>query len=122
MNPGLAVPAVVPSVSERRRFPRYRYSVPIIVRSANAPESRAMSVEISECGLSAVTGAALTVGDSVELDPIGGRSVTAIIRRRFGRFCGFEFMNLSAEQAGKIREMCRMLPQYRSKTLDPWQH
>jgi hypothetical protein len=122
MNPGLSVPAVVPTVSERKRFPRYRYSVPIIIRPANATESPAMSVEISEYGLSAVTGISLNVGDLVELEPIGGRSVTAVIRRRFGRFCGFEFLNLSTEQAEKIREMCRRLPQYRSKTLDLWQH
>jgi hypothetical protein len=80
-----------------------------------------MSVEISEYGLSAVTGMILNVGDLVELEPIGGSSVSAVIRRRFGRFCGFEFLNLSTEQAEKIREMCRMLPQYRSKTLDLWQ-
>lgn len=109
------------SVGERRRFLRYRYSAPIIVRAANALEVQGMSVEISECGMSAVTSASLGVGDSVDVEPIGGGAVSAVVRRSLGRLCGFEFLNLSAAQAGKIREMCRMLPLYRSKTLDVWE-
>jgi hypothetical protein len=108
------------SVGERRKFPRYRYSGRIIIRAANGLEVQGMSVEISECGMSAVTSAALGVGDLVEVEPISGGAVSAVVRRSLGRLCGFEFLNLGAEQAGKIREMCRMLPLYRSKTLDVW--
>ena len=108
------------SGGERGKFPRYRYSAPITVRAANGLEVQGMSVEISECGMSAVTRASLGVGDSVDVDPIGGGAVSAVVRRSLGRLCGFEFLNLSAAQAGKIREMCRMLPLYRSKTLDVW--
>lgn len=79
-----------------------------------------MTVEISECGASIVVGASLTVGDTVELEPVGGGIASAVVRRNFGRLYGFEFLNLSAEQAEKIKEMCKMLPLYRSKTLDLW--
>jgi|HubBroStandDraft_1064217.scaffolds.fasta_scaffold295930_2 hypothetical protein len=110
-----------PSASERRRFPRYRYSAPIIVRPANSPELRGISLEISECGASLMVGAPLKVGDTVELEPIGGGRATAVVRRGFGKLFGFEFLQLSSEQAANIREMCKMLPPYRSKTLDLWE-
>lgn len=121
MNPDVVATKVQPSASERSRFPRYRYSAPLVIRPANAPEMQGMVVEISVCGMSAVTSASLQIGDLVEAEPLAGGVISAIVRRRFGRFCGFEFLHLSAEQAGKIMEMCRMLPQYRSKTLDLWQ-
>jgi hypothetical protein len=79
-----------------------------------------MSVEISESGASVIVGASLKVGDMVELEPVGGSPAAAVVRRSLGKICGFEFLDLSQHQAGKIREMCKMLPQYRSKTLDIW--
>lgn len=108
-------------VSERRRFPRYRYSAPIIIRRSSPPEIRGMCVEISECGASVIMSASLNVGDKVELEPVGGGPAEAVVRRTLGRLCGFEFLNLSAEQTAKIREICKMLPLYRSRTLDLWQ-
>jgi c-di-GMP-binding flagellar brake protein YcgR len=121
MDTGLVVAAVALENSERRRYPRYRYSAPIKVRFGNTPESQGMTVEISECGMSAVTNSPLQVGDLIEAEPIGGATASALVRRKFGRFYGFEFLNLSAEQTEKIRKMCTMLPLYRSKTLDLWQ-
>ena len=121
MNPSPIAKEVPLGVPERRRFPRYRYSAPIIVRAANVPEARGMTVEISECGASIVVGASLKLDDTVELEPVGGGIASAVVRRNFGRLYGFEFLNLSAEQAGKIEEMCKMLPLYRSKTLDLWE-
>jgi len=116
------IAAEVPlSVSERRRFPRYRYSAPITVRRPSLPEAQGMSVEISECGASVIMSASLNVGDTVELEPVGGGPAVAVVRRSLGKLCGFEFLDLSGEQAGKIREMCKMLPLYRSRTLDLWQ-
>jgi PilZ domain len=120
MEPGLGGTEVPLSVFEKRRFPRYRYSAPIIVRPANVPEVRGMSVEISECGASVIVGAFLKVGDMVELEPVGGGRAAAVVRRILGKLCGFEFIDLHPEQAGKIREMCKMLPAYRSSTLDLW--
>ncbi len=109
------------SISGRRRFPRYRYSAPITVRASSVLDAAGMSVEISECGMSVITGAALKMGDRVELGPVCGGPAAAVVRRSLGKLCGFEFLNLSSEQAAKIREMCKMLPQYRSRTLDLWE-
>src|ERR1700692_4465689 len=120
-KPGVVATEVPLSVSERRRFTRYRYSAPIIVRAANALEVQGMSVEISECGASVILSASLNVGETVELDPVGGGPAAAVVRRGLGKLCGFEFLNLSAAQAEKIRETCKMLPLYRSKTLDVWE-
>jgi hypothetical protein len=120
-SPSLLAPEVPADVAERRRFPRYRYSAPITVRPAHIDEHRGMSVEISECGASIVVGAPLNVGDTVQLEPIGGGAAHAVVRRCRGKLYGFEFLSLSAEQAAKIREICRMLPLYRSKTLDLWE-
>jgi|ERR1700720_427030 c-di-GMP-binding flagellar brake protein YcgR len=106
--------------TERRKSPRYRYSAPITVRAANAPEAPGMTVEISQGGMSAVIGAVLNLGDTVELEPVGGGVTTAVVRRSFGKIYGFEFLNLSSQQHEKIKATCTMLPLYRSKTLDLW--
>src|SRR5580700_4489928 len=113
-------PELPPDVADRRRFPRYRLSAPITVRSKGLPEMRGMSIEISEGGMSAAVGVGLKVGDAVELEPVGGAAAAAVVRRILGRLCGFEFLNLSPEQAGKIREMSGMFPLYRPRTLDLW--
>jgi len=113
-------PELPPGVAERRRFPRYRLSAPITVRSEGLPEMRGMSIEISEGGMSAAVGVGLKVGDAVELEPVGGAAAAAVVRRILGRLCGFEFLNLSPEQAGKVREMSGMFPLYRPRTLDLW--
>jgi c-di-GMP-binding flagellar brake protein YcgR len=107
-------------IADRRRFPRYRLSAPITVRSKGLPEMRGMSIEISEGGMSAAVGVGLKVGDAVELEPVGGAAAAAVVRRILGRLCGFEFLNLSPEQAGKVREMSGMFPLYRPRTLDLW--
>ena len=120
MNPGLVAAEVLSGAAERRRFPRHRYSAPMIIRRLNLPEIRGMSVEISESGASVITDAYLKLGDTVELEPVGASTAAAVVRRCWGRFHGFEFLNLSPEQAGRIRDICRMLPLYRSKTLDLW--
>jgi hypothetical protein len=78
-------------------------------------------MEISECGMSLMVGGPLKGGDIVELEPIGGGRATAVVRRGLGKLYGFEFLQLSSEQAANIREMCKMLPSYRSKTLDLWE-
>jgi c-di-GMP-binding flagellar brake protein YcgR len=113
-------PELQPGVAERRRFPRYRLSAPITVRSKGLPEMRGMSIDISEGGMSAAVGVGLKVGDAVELEPVGGAAAAAVVRRILGRLCGFEFLNLSPEQAEKVREMSGMFPLYRPRTLDLW--
>jgi len=120
MDPSLVATEVPRNVVERRMFPRYRYSAPIVIRAANVPEIQGMTLEISECGTSVMAGASLNVGDTVEMKPVGGGTATAVVRRTFRRLYGFEFLNLSPEQTERINEMCKMLPLYRSRILDVW--
>jgi c-di-GMP-binding flagellar brake protein YcgR len=112
---------VTTGVAERRKFPRYRYCVPISIQLPNLEVVRGMTVEISETGMSAVVGAVLPVSATVHLAPVAGSAAEAIIRRGAGRLCGFEFLDLDPELALKIREMCAHLPRYYSETLDVWQ-
>ncbi len=108
-----------PVVPDRRRHLRYRFSVPTTVHSRNGRSPiRGMSLEISESGMSALISDAFTVGDTVELEPIAGSKVSALVRRRNGRIYGFEFLNLTKAQIRKIAKECNMLPTYQSHTLD----
>jgi hypothetical protein len=120
VNTELGIAEVKPHAVERRRFPRYHYSAPIFIR-ASALEGRGMSIEISECGMSLMANVSLLVGDIVELEPVGGETAKAILRRNVGKLYAFEFLSLNTAQVKRIRRTCRRLPAYRLKTLDVWQ-
>ena len=97
---------------DKRRLPRYRYSAPLTVRPAEGPEIAAVSLEISENGLSAMVGDPLTIGDKVELEPVGGGKMPAVVRHGAERLYGFEFVNPSPEQVRNIADSCETLPQF----------
>jgi hypothetical protein len=110
---------VSPSIPDRRRHARYRFSAPITVHSKNGSSAiRGMSLEISESGMSALISDELMVGDTVELDPVIGSRVSALVRRHHGKIYGFEFLNLTKAQIRAIAKECKMLPIYQSHTLD----
>ncbi|MGA8428411.1 MAG: PilZ domain-containing protein [Candidatus Sulfotelmatobacter sp.] len=106
-----------PSLADRRSRPRYRFSTPITVHGAGTEPVPAITMEISENGLSALVGAEFRVGQQLELAPVGGGKAAAIVRRSVGRLCGFEFLGLSQEQVQNIRERCKTLPLYRGGTI-----
>jgi len=106
------------SAPDRRRHARYRFSVPITVHSSGHQAVRGMSLEISESGMSAMIGDVLQVGDTVELEPVAGGRVSALVRRHSGKIYGFEFRNLTPAQSRRIVESCELLPLYDSKTLN----
>jgi hypothetical protein len=103
-------PAILP---ERRQRPRYRYSVPMTIRFADGSAARGMSVEISESGLSAMADGLLTVGDTVELEPVAGERMPALVRHKLGQLYGFEFVGPSEEQIRRIGESCKKFGSYR---------
>jgi hypothetical protein len=115
---------VTPNITERRRHSRHRLSASITLSLANGitiqgstnqePMIQGMTIEISESGLSAAINAPLAVGDRVIIQPVGGSEVQAVVRRITGRIYGFQFLNLSIEQAQRLREQCRWLPRYTS--------
>ena len=103
--------------SDRRRHVRYRYSAPIYAYLGNTESVRAMTIEISESGLSAALGVELQIGDTVHLAPVGGGTVIAQVRRRIGKIYGFEFLQISAEQTSSLRATCLRLPRYPDNRL-----
>ena len=107
-----------PSVADRRRHDRYRFSAPIAIHPAGRSAIQGMSLEISESGMSALIGHALVVGDTVELEPVASGRVSALVRRHNGKIYGFEFLNLSPEQIQRIGEICKPLPKYQCHSLD----
>lgn len=102
---------------DRRRHPRYRFSVPLTIRSANGEIIRAITIEMSASGISAITERPLRLNDTVELESIAASKVLAVVRHNVGKIYGFEFLALSSEQSRAIVESCKLLPQYRAKSL-----
>lgn len=105
-------------VPDRRRHPRYRYSVPITVRRASKQNVLGISIEISESGMSALISEALEVGEQVKVEPIAGSRVAAIVRRNAGKVYGFEFSDLTSAQVQQIREICKTLRRYDPRSLN----
>ncbi|HUI52500.1 MAG TPA: PilZ domain-containing protein [Terriglobales bacterium] len=113
---GLDLPSAL--VPDRRKTPRYRYVASLCIRTAGGSEQEAMSIEISDAGMSVATDETLEIGEKVELDPIVGEKVLAVIRHKQGRIYGFEFVDLQAEHQERIRKMCRPLPRFAPKHLN----
>jgi c-di-GMP-binding flagellar brake protein YcgR len=99
-------PAIVP---ERRRRPRYWLSAPMTIRPAGGSAISGLSVDISEGGMSVMSGAPLNVGETVDLEPVEDGRVSAVVRHKLGQMYGLEFVDLSAERAGRIAESCQKL-------------
>ena len=118
MKTDTATSEVSPCAPDRRRHDRYRFTAPITVHPSGRSAIRGMSLEISESGMSVLIGDALVVGDTVELEPVVGGRVSALVRRHSGKIYGFEFLNLTSEQIQRIAESCKSLPKYQCKTLD----
>ena len=117
-QPGLEEPGQARTGAEKRRYTRHRYTYSVEVRIEN-PRGRydlfdAMTFEMSEGGISAATPNILLVGERVELYPVVGHRVQAIVRRKNGAMYGFEFVGLTPEQKEKIRGKCESLPLFTS--------
>jgi len=102
---------------DRRRHPRYRFSEPITICNADGLAIPGIGIEISVSGMSAITADSLKVNDIVKIEPIGGGTILAAVRRNIGRVSGFEFLNVTAEQVQRIRNSCKALPLYRDTRL-----
>ena len=117
MKTDIELHEVAETSPDRRRHRRYRSSVPLTIRSADGVVARGISIEISKSGLSAITSDSLKVDETVELEPIPGGKVQAVVRRKLCRVYGFEFLNLTAEQIQLITKSCKRLPVYKGSPL-----
>ncbi|HUO25352.1 MAG TPA: PilZ domain-containing protein [Candidatus Aquilonibacter sp.] len=111
--------AVVPEQApgfDRRSHVRYRRSDPVTV-VAKGRHIPAITVEMSQSGLSAVLSSPLNTGEAVEIYPIAGGTVQAQVRHRVGKVFGFEFLKLTEKQSRKIAKECKHLPVYTNHGL-----
>jgi len=74
----------------------------------------AMTYEISIGGLSAATTVDLAVGERVKLSPVVEKLVEAVVRRKQGSMCGFEFLELAPRVKDQIRKVCEGLPLFQA--------
>jgi len=102
----------------KRRMPRFRTDLPLIVRVLGQEgylRVHGRCTEISEGGLGAVTTAELAAGEIVSLEvPLperGTLEVRAVVRHRMGFLHGFEFISLPPAQADVLRTFCESLLQ-----------
>ena len=99
---------------DRRKFPRHQYIREIEVRRIDGVEYSTMSFEISQGGISLATPRDLQVGDLVEVYPVVGRWVAAIVRRKSGAMHGLEFIGLTDGERKRIEDECKGLPLFQS--------
>jgi hypothetical protein len=96
----------------QRRYPRFKLDTDIKIRSPKAGFVPGQTLEISECGLSAILPAELELGETVHLEfklPLGDVALQAIVRNRSIYRHGFEFVSPHNAHE-KIRQSCGLLP------------
>jgi len=107
--------------SNRFRRPQAAYAISLqysmTIHSSDGSSVPAITLEISESGLSALVGAQLALGNKVTLEPVGGGMATAVVQRNLGKVYGFRFFEITAEQVQLIRKQCTRLPRFTCMTL-----
>jgi c-di-GMP-binding flagellar brake protein YcgR len=109
-----------PKQSERRKHSRFALVASITVQtniSERLINSKGMTVEISQGGVSAYLREEFEAGQQVTLQvdlPPDPLTVSAVVRSRMGYRYGFQFLNLLPEQGQKIQASCKGVPPYRS--------
>jgi hypothetical protein len=102
-------------MEDRRRHTRHQWVKRVVVRLANGKMYEGTSFELSQSGMSAVfPNVELLVGERVELSPVMGYQLDAILRHANGKMYGFEFVGLSEEHVQKLAQQCKNLPLFRT--------
>jgi c-di-GMP-binding flagellar brake protein YcgR len=94
---------------ERRRFSRHQLIDRIFIVTDNGTFTGTSS-EISRGGMSAATLGNLHVGRAVDVKPVLGQRIRAIVRRNQGTTFGFEFIDLPSGVKERIKTLCETLP------------
>jgi len=97
---------------DRRLHPRYRFSAPISVQTGAGVVIPAITLEISEGGLSAALSSPVEVRGTVQLESVTAGKVTAQVRHSVGKIYGFQFLQITEKQIQILRNDCRKLPLY----------
>jgi c-di-GMP-binding flagellar brake protein YcgR len=113
-EPQTTQPAIAKTGEERRRYSRHRYIERIYVGKQDGTWFTAMTYEISAGGLSAATTTPLEVGEMVNLSPVVGKRVEAIVRRKHGAMYGFEFLEITPRIREQLVKLCEGLHLFQS--------
>jgi PilZ domain len=106
-------PAVrpVPDLVDARRQPRFKLEVDIRISSRTCGVLKGHTVDINECGISALLRIEVPLGELVELDftlPYGPVTIYAVVRQKNAFRYGFEFVESNVVQE-VIRPTCQEL-------------
>lgn len=105
--------AVTQDWTEKRQHKRYRLMERLLVRMKDGVAHTGTSFEISQGGMSGVfLNANLPVGAQVELIPVLGYAMKAVVRRRHNNIFSFQFVELVP--VDELMEKCKDLPEFRS--------
>ncbi len=102
---------------DRRKHARFRICIPVAIRSSGGSALSAVSLEISQSGMSAMASMRLETGETVELENVVEGTITAVVRHNNGKLYGFEFVKISASQVREILKRCKMLPPFNHNAL-----
>jgi hypothetical protein len=105
---------VAPHQVDRRQHPRYLLQERLLIRRKDGSSYPATICEISVAGLSASTTAVLRPGENVQLSPVVGEQLGAIVRRRVGNVYGFEFVSVSSKLREDLHILCEGLVPFRN--------
>lgn len=99
--------------TEKRKHKRYRLMEKLLVRMKDGVAHIGTSFEISQGGMSALfVDANLQVGAQVELVPVLGYAMKALVRHRHKNIYGFQFLELVPLY--QLMKKCKDLPEFRS--------
>ncbi len=102
---------------DRRKHPRFRVCIPVTIRSSGGSAHSAVTLEISQSGMSAMASKRLDTGETVEIEHVAEGAITAVVRHNNGKLYGFEFVKISASQIHEIAKRCKMLPPFSHNAL-----
>jgi len=111
----------------RRRVPRFRMEGPVditVVREGVRDTIPGRSVNVGERGIGAVAAGELSAGESVELEIHFSETAEPLRAKATVRYqdqlrCGLEFVGITAEQRGAIREWAKKANPEMEVTLAP---
>ena len=99
------------------RSPRFRICIPVTIRPPGGSSLSAVSLEISQSGMSAMANGPLRTEETVEIEHVAEGAITAVVRHNNGKLYGFEFIEISASQVREIAKRCKMLPPFGHSAL-----
>lgn len=102
---------------DRRKHARFRICIPVTIRASGGSTLSAVSLEISQSGMSAMATGPLGTGETVEVEGVVQGPITAVVRHNNGKLYGFEFVKISASQILEIVNRCKMLPPFGHNAL-----